>query len=65
MRSLSFPGLPSIEYFLENLDTLGNIHGVNYLLHYALEWFYPYYNISPIVSMVIDNFLNKNSIIKL
>lgn len=51
-RSLNFPGLPSIECFLENLNSLFNIHGIDYLLHYALEWFYPYYNISSIVSMV-------------
>ncbi|VVC41224.1 Hypothetical protein CINCED_3A001036 [Cinara cedri] len=53
-RAMDFPGLPSVEYFLENLNNLCELHGIDYLLHYAIEWFYPYYNISSVVSMCLE-----------
>ncbi|XP_025416590.1 uncharacterized protein LOC112687852 isoform X2 [Sipha flava] len=53
-RLLSFPGLCPFERFLENLNNIFNVHGVDYLLHYAAEWFYPYYNISSVVSMCLE-----------
>jgi len=46
-----------MECFLENLNSLYNVYGINYLLHYAIEWFHPYYNISAVVSMVNDWFV--------
>ncbi|XP_050430653.1 uncharacterized protein LOC126839387 isoform X2 [Adelges cooleyi] len=49
-RFLNFPGQQSKECFLENLNDLCDLHGVDYVLHYALEWFYPYYNTSAIIS---------------
>ncbi|XP_060880843.1 uncharacterized protein LOC132952538 [Metopolophium dirhodum] len=52
-RRINFPGLPSFECLLENLNTLSSLYGIDYLLHYAIEWFYPYYNISPVVSMCL------------
>lgn len=57
---MNFPGLPSKECFLENLNSLCNEYGIDYLLHYAIEWFYPYYNISSVVSMVYYYSLNTN-----
>lgn len=64
---MNFPGLPSIECVLDNFSSIYNVYGLDYLLHYAIEWFYPYYNISSIVSTVnyylLNNILNDVLII--
>lgn len=52
---MNFPGLPLIEFFLDNFNDLCNLHGIDYLLHYAIEWFYPHYNILSVVTTVNYN----------
>ncbi|XP_050536531.1 uncharacterized protein LOC126902890 isoform X2 [Daktulosphaira vitifoliae] len=52
-RCINFPGLQSRECVLENLNDLSNLYGIEYLLHYVLEWFYPYYHNTSVISKCI------------